>query len=309
MTMKTFKFALRPLSPFGTPLAGDTLFGHLCWALRERRGEGHLAELLEGYTSGQPFVVLSDGFPQGFVPRPTAPDFLLGMKIDPAQRKMTRTHRWLAADGAGEPIRIWLEQLARSDASKTFIVSQNTINRFTGTTGADQFAPRQVDRTSFKGGLEIYAVLDEERLSAQVLHGLLEDIGLHGYGRDATTGLGKFAVMSCGEHLWPLQESLYWLTLAPCAPNSAQLDAEFCYYLPVTRFGRHGNMAVTLGSPFKSPLLMTATGALLKSLQPSRWAVHGRGVGGSANPISRVLPATVHQGYAPVLPLNVAGSA
>ena len=37
--MKTFKFTLRPLTPFGTPVAGDTLFGHFCWAARERNGD------------------------------------------------------------------------------------------------------------------------------------------------------------------------------------------------------------------------------------------------------------------------------
>ena len=48
--MKALKFTLRPLSAFGTPLAGDTLFGHLCWALALRRGSAGLSTLLDGYT-------------------------------------------------------------------------------------------------------------------------------------------------------------------------------------------------------------------------------------------------------------------
>src|SRR3954470_18675321 len=52
----------------------------------ETRTRG-LAKQLEGYTAAHPFLVVSDGFPEGFIPRPTAPDFILGFKTDPSQRK------------------------------------------------------------------------------------------------------------------------------------------------------------------------------------------------------------------------------
>ena len=213
--MNVLKFTMRPLTAFGTPLAGDTLFGHLCWAIRERNGESGLARQLEGYTAADPFVVISDGFPEGLIPRPTAPDFVLGYKIEPSQRKRARTHRWLPASGAGQPMYRWVEQAAQADASKPFIASQNTINRLTGTTGTGQFAPRQVHRIFFDEGarLDIYAVLDEARLSRDDLRSLLADIGLHGYGRDATTGLGKFEVIVMNEHTWPTEESEHWLHL------------------------------------------------------------------------------------------------
>ena len=55
---------------FGGPIKGDTLFGHLCWAARNRWGEGRLLDLLDGYTKGQPFAVCSDAFPAGHLPRP-----------------------------------------------------------------------------------------------------------------------------------------------------------------------------------------------------------------------------------------------
>jgi CRISPR-associated protein Csm4 len=305
--MKTLKFTLRPLSPFGTPLAGDTLFGHICWAIRERHGESHLARLLKDYTAGHPFLVMSDGFPKGFVPRPVAPDFVFGLAHDPAQRKKARGHRWLPADGAGQPIHLWMGRLADPNVMEKFVVTQNTINRLTGTTGTGQFAPRQVDRTSFArdAQLDVYAALDEERISADELEQLLSDIGLTGYGRDATAGLGKFEVSASDEHTWPLASSRHWLVLAPCAPDPTTLDAEDCFYLPLTRFGRHGNLAVASGKPFKSPVLMAASGAFLKSRDEVRWTFHGRGLGGREAPLSKAIPDTVHQGYAPVIPVMV----
>jgi CRISPR-associated protein Csm4 len=195
--MNTLKFTLRPLSAFATPIAGDTLFGQLCWVARERFGEVRLRQLLDGYVDGRPFLVVSDGLPSGLLPRPTAPDFALGLTtVDPARRKQARTHRWLPADGADQPIARWMNELTASEAVKPLVLTQNTINRYTGTTGEGQFAPRQVDRSFFsaKARIDVYAVIDE-RLSADTLRQLLADVGNHGFGRDATTGLGKFEVM------------------------------------------------------------------------------------------------------------------
>jgi hypothetical protein len=116
--MNTFKFTVQPLTAFGTPLAGDTLFGHLCWAIRERNGENGLSDLLEGYTAGRPFLVASDGFPEGLIPRPTAPDSALGLKTDPSQRKRARRLRWLQADRVGQPVERLIEHLTESGLLK-----------------------------------------------------------------------------------------------------------------------------------------------------------------------------------------------
>jgi CRISPR-associated protein Csm4 len=310
--MTTLKFTLEPLAPFATPLVGDTLFGHLCWAIREASGDRELGELLEGYLVGRPFLVVSDGFPAGLLPRPTAPDLVLGIKTEPRHRKRARTYCWLPTDGAGEPLARWMERLTDPKSMELVVLTQNTINRYTGTTGTDQFAPRQVDRIFFPLGvrLDVYAVIDEARFSAEALQCFLENVGLHGYGRDATTGLGKFAIASVSEQVWPDQgrRNRHWLTLAPCAPDAKTLSADGCYYLSLTRFGRHGNLAATLAAPFKRPLMMMASGALLTAREPVRWAVHGRGLGGKAAPLSKVVPETVHQGYAPVVPLQMESS-
>ena len=256
--MKTVKLTLQPKSPFGTPVAGDTLFGHLCWAICERNGKRALTELLEGYSHQRPFLAISDGFPSGRLPRPTAPDHFLGIAIDPSQRKSARTHRWVSGDQARLPISEWTFVEAR--ISERLVLTQNTVNRLTGTTRLGEFAPRQVERTFFdeSARLDIYAALDDTRLPSETLQELFEDIGQHGYGRDATTGLGKFAVIGVADHAWPRETGQWWLTLAPCAPDPNALDADHCFYLPVTRFGRHGNLVVTRGAPFKSPLLMAA---------------------------------------------------
>lgn len=304
--MKTYILALRPLTPFGTPLAGDTLFGHLCWAARERYGERRLADLLNEYTAGRPFLVVSDAFPKGFLPRPTAPEALLGGSIDPAKRKQAREMRWLPASEAHLRLDEWIARSQRLDVAGTAVLTQNTINRITGTTGLNQFAPRQIGQIAFKTGtlLDVHVALDESALDIDTARRLFDDVGTVGYGRDASTGLGKFTIEAVTEHRWSSSSARHWLTLASCAPEVDVLDPARCYYHPQTRFGRHGNVGVRLGRPFKRPLLMLKTGALLTARERADWTIHGRGLGGRDSPLSFVIPDTVHQGYAPVVPLN-----
>jgi len=52
--MECLRLTVRPMSAFAGPIKGDTLFGQICWAARNRWGEPRLRELLEGYTTGRP---------------------------------------------------------------------------------------------------------------------------------------------------------------------------------------------------------------------------------------------------------------
>ena len=69
--MQALRLTLIPQTAFGTPLVGDTLFGHLCWNIAEAYGVARLRDLLDGYTAGAPFLIASDAFPAGYLPLPT----------------------------------------------------------------------------------------------------------------------------------------------------------------------------------------------------------------------------------------------
>ena len=62
--MKTCALTITPLSPFGTPLKGDTLFGHVCWQAAEDPAllDGGL-ERWVGLYPERPFAVFSSAFP------------------------------------------------------------------------------------------------------------------------------------------------------------------------------------------------------------------------------------------------------
>lgn len=133
--MKTYRITLNLKSAFATPLKGDTLFGQLCWAIRNRLGEDRLNELLDGYTSGQPFAVVSDAFPQGYLPLPKLPGLFYD-KIDGEDRKAIKKRCWLPEEAASVPVTQWLAQAkAASDViGQAKNLSKNTRNRTTPST-------------------------------------------------------------------------------------------------------------------------------------------------------------------------------
>ncbi|MDR0736981.1 MAG: hypothetical protein LBF51_09185 [Zoogloeaceae bacterium] len=335
MAYQTHHFTLQPLSAFGTLLSGDTLFGQLCWALRYRFGEEWLSERLAGYSEGRPFLVLSDAFPQGFLPLPTVPASFW-KTAGSTDRKILKKKRWLSLENLGTNFPTWQGHACNdAETAKTilqkYISSEsrggkeeerisllqelhpqphNSINRATSTTDeGGMFAPYAQTQYWFhpEMRLDLYAILDDARIAAEDLDTALADIGKSGYGRDASIGLGKFAIAldATFSGLPHAVDANAFLTLAPCAPQGQGFERERSFYRILTRFGRHGGIAVQSGNPFKRPLLLARSGAIFypETLDQSL-AFIGQGL----SAVSAGHPETVAQGYAPVVRIRMEGA-
>jgi CRISPR-associated protein Csm4 len=354
--MQTFRVRITPSSAFGSRPLGDTLFGQLCWAVRNRHGEGRLAELLAGYIEGRPWAVVSDAFPTGYLPRPSLPGHWFA-EVAGEDRKAVKKRAWFPVESlTSVPVEDWLAHCRPAtevpgSAPQAHPQPHNTINRMTGTTGEGQFAPYAMNQLWYGAGprvgagfarddsgessavraipgsdqsrpgaattsivppirLDVYVVLDENRLNRDELAQLFEDIGAFGFGRDASIGLGKFKVIPVEAFAWPRPtDANAYLTLAPCAPQGQGFDPERSFYQTFTRFGRHGDIGVHLpGGAFKTPILMAQTGAVFAEpsrprAAPTRLFV-GQGLGGGGS-LSKAIPETVHQGYAPVVGIRL----
>lgn len=306
--MKTYQITLELQSAFATALKGDTLFGQLCWALRNRHGEERLNELLSGYTQDQPFAVISDAFPAGYFPLPKLPSGLY-RELENIDRKAVKKLTWLSENALINPLAEWLQHAKSSKElnalSEKHPQPHNTINRQSNTTGEDGFAPYSVEQEWFIPSMRwsIYLLLDE-RLSTEECEQCLSDIGQIGYGKDASIGMGKFKIEKFEPYNLPSQPNANaCLTLAPCAPQGQGYDSSHCYYQLFTRFGRHGDQAVhQQGKPFKNPILMAQTAALFSTMPPASGFI-GQGIGGNGE-LSKTLPATIHQGYAPIIGIH-----
>jgi CRISPR-associated protein Csm4 len=323
--MKAYRITLKPLSAFATPLKGDTLFGQLCWAMSNRFGEAQLNKCLEGYTNGQPFAVVSDAFPENYLPLPKLPSSFYQLP-EGQDRKAVKKLSWLPEAKLQQPIKEWLghavnaktiaaQYVDKTKKAETHYHSlsekhphpHNTINRQTNTTGENGFTPYSVEQEWFIPGLRwtLYILLDTDKLSKEDCQQCLTDIGLFGYGKDASIGMGKFEIMDFQAKALPAQDNANaCLTLAPCAPQGLGFDGNRSFYQLFTRFGRHGDVAVHQeGKPFKNPVLLAQTAAVFSTHQPKSGFI-GQGIGGNGE-LSKTLKATVHQGYAPVIAIKV----
>lgn len=333
--MKRYCVTIDPLSYFGTPLKGDTLFGHVCWqiAYSSELVQGGLEHAIKTYPE-EPFAVFSSAFPvfqsgdgtyNWLMPRPCIPENRL-FKTDAGNRqqayetrKEKKEKKWLLLKEGTElhlPGATLLSDqeaigLAFSSVDKSLnnfkiitheVQPHNTINRITNTTGTGMFSPYVIEQMCYVPGLKLgFTVLvsteltDIERMTKAV-----QKIGSAGFGRDATIGAGRFRVENVREI--PISSAspinaLY--TTAPCVPESSSWEK--IYFTPFTRFGRHGDSAAVSGNPFKAPVIMADEGAVLFGTigDPSKISYVGKAVTG----ISFEIPATVAQGYAPVIPV------
>jgi CRISPR-associated protein Csm4 len=324
--VKRFIFTLTPKTAFATALEGDTLFGQCCWAILHLYGEARLIGLLDGYCDNRPFMVLSNALPQGFIARPTVPAEVLGFDdSNPEQRKTQKGQKWLPLTVLQQSLTLWAaqsktekqmmaailgvdEQSCKAQYCLEYAQDHNSLNRQTGTTGEGSgFSPFQ--RHTFwyhpEIKLTLVAELDEARLPVEELLEILQWVGFHGYGKEASCGLGKFEI-AMADTVYPEltqapSQVNAWLTLAACAPQGLQWQSQRCFYQIFTRFGRHGDAAVHQGSPFKNPVLMAAPFAILTPAVMNDQGFTGQGLSG----ISKTIENTVQQGYAPVLPVQL----
>ncbi len=320
--MKTYSITIEPLSSFGTPLKGDTLFGQFCWqaAYDSSFLSLSLDEAISCY-SEKPFAVFSSAFPAlpaGGVAlkRPDAPlEFLFDFtgttkedRID--KRKEYKKRKWVVCDKPGAladlSVCCYLADKDLSEYKPDYLQSHNSINRLTGTTG-EGFAPFSQSVTLYPPGsrLVIYVGVDSELLSKESLLIGLDRIGKSGFGRDASTGMGKFIVAECKEvdlAEFGTKEPNALYTLSPSVPEPGRYrDALFT---PFTRFGRHGDRLATSGKPYKNPVIMADEGALFFPIDmaDSRKRAY---IGTSLNGLSKIQTTAVTQGYSLYIPVRL----
>lgn len=342
--MKTYEITIKPISGFGTPLKGDTLFGHICWqAVYDENLFGKsLNDLISDYAT-KPFIVVSSAYPKLFdgyaLKRPDMPiDKLFDFRnADTAdiikRRKEFKDRHWmlvrkdqritsLKSDGLYYSDEQLFKELSGSKDSqaqrqmrkkgvKSFVSDytqpHNTINRLTGTTGEGQFAPYSVEQTVYMPDFELVVfagVCDD--IAVEQIAEAFKRIGETGFGKDASTGLGRFEVKGHKEvDLFAMgsDKPNACYTLAPSVPERDTFSNMF--FAPFTRFGRHGDVLAKSGKPFKNPVIMANEGAVFiaKNLKVFERPY----IGTAVTNISKAEPNAVMQGYSLYIPVKVEG--
>ena len=300
--MKLYKTTLTPISSFATQLKGDTFFGMLCWALRYKFGEERLKDLIKDYDKN-PFLIVSDGFLSGFLPKPTMPSQMLGENKE--FKKENRKKLWLSCEDfvnskftqaktIDEVAEILKNKGIKICKTKSEITTKNTIN-YISFTADDPYSELEF----ILPPQDIYMLLDEDRLSLQELGETVRLMGHIGYGKNASIGKGRFEI---GDFVAVAQnDSCAFMTLSPCILQKMN-EIKDCFYEPFTRFGKHGGYLASSGKFEKSPLLLANTGAVVLLKESRDIKFIGKMIAGHSEQRD-----TIHQGYSIVLPLKLTG--
>lgn len=340
--MKTYEIIIKPISGFGTPLKGDTLFGHICWqaAYDETLLGMGIAQLLSDYATN-PFLIVSSAFPKiddsYALKRPDMPlemlfDFSGNNKADIiAKRKELKDRRWMMVKNQSKLQSIKSNDLYLSDEElfgklsiykdaetqrqmrkkgiKSFVADytqpHNTINRLTGTTGEGQFAPYSVNQKVFIRDCElvIFTGLRDDIMIDSIIKAL-KQIGATGLGKDASTGLGRFEVSGHKEIDLCFLGSENPNACYTLSPCMPEKDTfSKMFFTPFVRFGRHGDVMAKSGKPFKNPVIMADEGAVFMPL--SSKLPNKKYIGTAISGVSKAQPEAVAQGYSLFIPVKV----
>lgn len=328
--MKTYAIVIQPRSPFGTSLKGDTIFGQFCWQIAHDPGllECSFEEVVKTYPE-RPFAIFSSAFPwlgerKWCFKRPDVPMALfsdissLDDKLRIEKRKELKKKRWVICDRPGVMESFKSVQLvtdsellshAKLGGDHFVIVSEtnhNSINRLTGTTGEGHSPFTQENIVYQQGGLlVIFAGIDHTVMTVEKLKIALEHIGIFGFGRDASTGKGRFSVEDIQEidlFAYGAKEPNALYTLGPSVPEPGKYrDALFT---PFTRFGRHGDQLAISGKPYKNPVIMADEGGVFFPQDISE-SLKTPYLGTGLTGLSKILPETIAQGYSLYIPARM----
>jgi CRISPR-associated protein Csm4 len=291
--MNLYKITISPESNFATMLKGDTLFGQICWAIVYSFGEDRLKELLKNYDK-KPFLVVSDGFTNGYLPKPKMPSLLLGE--DNTAKKVNRKKIWLTLDMLNKGrFSQALSDEEIKNIDKSVITMHNSINYKSFKTDDNSFAPYG-EKVFLLGKKDIYFLIDSLQFSLEELKKTFEQLSLNGYGKDTTIGKGRFSYKKF-EEIKIHYTSKTFMTLSPFSPQN--LKCKNLYYEPFTRFGKFGGERA-FKNAFKKPILMADSASVIHFDERQNLQYIGKAI----KNISDTHSDTVHQGYSIVVPIR-----
>jgi CRISPR-associated protein Csm4 len=271
--MALYRLTLRLTAPLGTPLAGPTLFGQICWLRREAEGE---AALVAWLADPARLWRVSDGFPAGFLPRPLThprpvrPEAFDRLKALKRRSLVTRA-AWDRLRGGWSDEALAEDETAADPALPRRLAHNHVDRGGQGTQETGGLFFLDEDWRFARDGTRDIDLYVETAEPLAAVEALVADLGRRGYGRDAGTGRGRWTVVAAAEDAaladppGPRRMSLSRGVLDPATMHDALWRLE-------PHFGRLGPQLALAGvSPFKRPVLLTRPGATFTPAGPGPW--------------------------------------
>ncbi len=271
--MKSLRLTIKFESSLGSLLLSDTIFGHFCWEYRDIFGEERLKELLDDFENN-PFIVFSDGFVKGTIPMPfLKPKSLDEMKeyflkrdknIDYySKAKNLKKSGFVDVDFL-DSVRGNLELFALYDyihesSTETVHFVRNSVNRISNIVREGLYSTIE---TFYKEPVDFYVKYDDSRVDKKTIEKVFKSIGKFGFGRDKSTGKGRFKVVEVENEpeILARKSKKTFISLSSGVPDD---DCEILYGKTFTKFGKHGRGPM-LKNPFKNPVILFRSGSVFK---------------------------------------------
>jgi len=279
-------------SPIITSFQSDTIFGHICWAIRflYQNGEDKLRGFLDDYDINKelPPLLVSNGFPLGYLPKPVIPpitqkgiDEIVGKENRIENSFKIKTLRKLPLlpkndfdklqlgiitpkslfQGMSESYKAIMKDLANE---QSMVVQHNTVNRMEGKVKRGLYAQEETFFDFNAGKFVIY--LKTYCFSREELKNIFTFIGDGGFGRDKSTGKGYFTFeVNEGIDLHEAENPNAFMTLSSFIPK--ENDPVEGYYQTLLKYGKLGGLYAkgtpeVNNNPFKKPLIMFSAGSV-----------------------------------------------
>lgn len=254
-------------STYITPFQSDTLMGVIAWTIKQLYGEDELIRFIEKCKTEPPFVI-SNGFPDGYLPKLVLPtqrlNILQRSKVELMQEvkrnKRLKDRQWLRKDEYYKIVN-QLEVDWGEYVNPIKVVSRihNIINRTTGQSleknglyELEEYATSKINIFVKYIDLTYQAKLEE----------VLEYIGKIGYGAKKSIGKGIFELEVVDEdlsYLLQVQNFNGYVVMSNFIPSSN--DSLNGYYKVFTKYGKVGEELAVSSTPHKYPILMIGAGA------------------------------------------------
>jgi len=258
--MKLIKIKINPLSTFLTFPKGDMIFGQFIHYIFNTNHK--FKSLFENYLKEEPKIIFSDFLPDEFIYKPSLPiDFF---EVAQENKKEFQKRNWVKIENLQEIIKVKdnsfypYEELS---FYKKEIRVRNSLNRLSfSTDSSGEFAPYSMEEITFLYQPVVYVLFDEKYLNEKEILKILEDIGQSGFGKKGSIGKGAFKVSLDKEFKgFKKIDSNYYITLSPTILYK-DINIKESFYNTFNRYGKYH----ASNTPFKKPLLMADSGAVVK---------------------------------------------
>ncbi len=281
--METKKIIFISKSLYGTPLHSDTLFGHICWAVRYKKGESVLKEMLNKFNSGNPPFLISSAFPENYIFRPLIPmSEIVYDKNKPKTAKEKKNMESLKKNKKLEYVLISdiikfqkdyksnniftdISDEALSDIKiQEYPVTRNMINRNTLTVEEGHLWTDSYYFCNSEKPLNAYLKVMDDKYNDDFFKEVFEYLSQVGIGKDKSVGKGKFDIslhnLNEDENKLLNYRGTHFVSLSHCAgSNLTPLS-----YNVFIKYGKVSEDFSSKGLYYKKPIAFYKHGAVFK---------------------------------------------